>query len=85
MLHIQQTIATIQGELDEVEGLFVDPKEMPVLENMYFKGLPGEPARMSGLCVPNLDNGPYRFVRCDFHPRLRGWKEEAKNKGCIFA
>jgi len=61
-----------------------DQMSLVTYENMYFKSLPGEPALMSGLRVPNLDSGPYRFVRCDFHPRLREWKLEAKNRGCVF-
>lgn len=39
-------------------------------ENYYFKQLHGEQALMSGLPLPDQDQGPYEFVDCNFHPRV---------------
>ena len=45
--------------------------EMNIIEYHYFKSTFEEgPIYISGFSLPNPNEGPYKFIDCDFHPRL---------------
>lgn len=55
---------------------------MKTIKDYYFKSLHDENMRlMSGLPLPDPADGPYKFVHCDFHPRV--W--EALEQGYALA
>jgi len=57
---------------------------MTVIENTYFKVRTGGPRLISGLALPPIENGPYKFIDCDFHPALDDELPKYKESGCEF-
>lgn len=45
---------------------------MTIIKGCYFKQIYEEKSSrlISGLSLPPIEKGPYRFVDCTFHPRL---------------